>query len=592
MRNSLQVILFTIIIIGCSSPKSEVSSSELPPITDVYESFYEGCLALDPLWGNFLGINRYYDSLPNNLTQAYREKELSHYQSHFDMIQQYDREELNASDQTNYDIIVWLSKNKLEADHSFTRYFPINQLQSNNLMIAQFASGSSIQPFVTVADYKNWINRLEDYTIWLDTAMVNMKKGISLGYVHPETIVKKIIPQFEEMATTPLEEHLFYTPVKNMPEEFTEEEKLEIDNQYQQIIKDEIIPRYQALTNYFKTDYLEASRSTSGIGNLPSGSEHYQNQIEYMTTTTLSADSIFDLGMSEVKRIREEMEKTKIEVGFEGDLQAFFNHVRTNKDLMPYSDPQEVLDNFNAIHERMKPQLEKLFSTKPKTPFIVKRTESFREKSASPQYNPGSPDGSRAGVFYVPIPDVTSYNIYSDENVFLHEAIPGHHYQVMLALENKNIPSFRKFTMSGAYIEGWALYTESLGKELGLYEDLYQYFGMLTWEMHRAIRLVADVGLHYKGWTREEAIAFSLENEPESEANIIREVERYMVLPAQALSYKIGQLTILRLRQEAEETLGSNFDIKEFHNVVLESGDLPLSILQKRIQNWIQETKK
>tara|TARA_R110002124_G_scaffold60757_1_gene166534 strand:- start:2697 stop:4475 length:1779 start_codon:yes stop_codon:yes gene_type:complete len=592
MKTTLQIALLFILISSCSRPQTEIQNTELPPISTVYDSFYEGSLALDPLMGNFLGINRYYDTIPNNLTIAFREKEELHYQTHLDKIKQYNRELLSESEQVNYDIIVWLSKNKLETDPAFVRYFPIDQFKSLNLTIAQFASGSSAQPFVTVEDYENWIKRLECYTIWLDTAMVNMKKGISLGYVHPKSIVKKVIPQFEQMATTQLEDHLFFMPVKNMPNEFSEEEKIKIDAKYRQMVKEEIIPRYQALTKFFQTDYLESSRSTSGIGQLPSGSDYYKNQIEYWTTTTLPADSIFNLGMSEVARIRNEMEKVKIEVGFEGDLLDFFKQVRTNKDLMPYSDPQEVLDNFNNIHERMRPQLEKLFTGKPKTPFIVKRTEAFREKSASAQYNPGSPDGSRAGTFYVPIPEVEAYNVYADEDLFLHEAIPGHHYQVMLALENESIPSFRKFTMSGAYVEGWALYTESLGKELGLYTDPYQYFGMLSAEMHRAIRLVVDVGLHHKGWTREEAIAFSLKNEAESEASIISEIERYMILPAQALSYKIGQLTILRLRQEAEHTLAEKFNIKEFHSIILDNGDMPLSILQNRVRNWILETRK
>lgn len=588
MKTNVLLLLLLLLFVSCSQQKSEVINTELTPISNVYDSFYEGCLSLDPINGNYSGINRYYDTLTNNLTIDFREKEVEHYQTHLTKTQQYDRETLSESDQVNYDIIVWVAKNKLEADHSFIRYLPINQFHSMNLTVAQFASGSSIQPFTSVEDYENWLKRLEDFTIWLDTAMVNMEKGISLGYVHPESIVKKIIPQFEGMATTPVKEHLFYSPIKKMPKAFSEEEKSELDSKYQEIIKDEIIPRYQTLTDFFKTDYLQASRATSGIGQLPSGQSYYQNQIENWTTTTLSADSIFDLGMSEVARIRKEMENIKNEVGFDGGLLEFFNHVRTKKDLMPFTDPQEVLDNFNDIHERMAPQLKKLFSVKPKTPFIVKRTEAFREKSASAQYNAGSPDGTRPGVFYVPIPDITSYNVYADEDLFLHEAIPGHHYQIMLTLENESIPAFRKFTMSGAYVEGWALYSESLGKELGLYEDPYQYFGMLSAEMHRAIRLVVDVGLHYKGWTRKEAIAFSLENEAESEASIISEIERYMVLPAQALSYKIGQLTIMGLRQEAEESLGEEFDVRAFHAIVLEAGDMPVTVLENRVRNWIE----
>ncbi|SRX74479.1 DUF885 domain-containing protein [Aequorivita antarctica] len=580
MKHLLQILTFALVLTACVDKQKEIKETTLPPISEVYDSFYEGSLALDPLFGNFFGINRYLDTLPNNLTDEFRAKEVAHYQTHLDKIQQYDRTQLNESDQLNYDIIVWYTKNRLAANHNFVKYLPINQLSSVNLYIAQLASGSSTQPFVTVQDYDNWIKRLKDYNVWLDTALANMKEGITLGYVQPKSIVKKIIPQFEEMAKGPVEAHLFYSPVKNMPEGFTEAEKSAIEIKYRKTIEEDIIPRYQKLAEFFKTDYLDAARSTSGIGPLPASSEHYKNQIEYMTSTNLSADSIFNLGKSEVARIRIAMELVKKEVGFEGSLVEFFNHVRTKKDLMPYTDPQQVLNSFDTIQKRMAPQLAKLFDKKPKTPFMVKRTEAFREKSASAQYNPGNPDGSRPGVFYVPIPDVTSYNVNADEALFLHEAIPGHHYQVMLAAENESIPAFRKFTYSGAYIEGWGLYAESLGKELGLYEDPYQYFGMLSMEMHRAIRLVVDVGLHDKGWTREEAIAYSLDNEAFPEAGIISEIERYMVEPAQPLSYKIGQLTILRLRQEAEKALGDDFDIKAFHNTILDAGDMPLAVLE------------
>jgi uncharacterized protein (DUF885 family) len=258
---------------------------------------------------------------------------------------------------------------------------------------------------------------------------------------------------------------------------------------------------------------------------------------------------------------------------------------------MPFTDPQQVIDNFNAIHDKMKPQIDKLFDMQPKTEFEVRRTEKFREASASAQYNPGSLDGTRPGIFYVPIPDVTSYNIYSDEDLFLHEAIPGHHFQVSLTQENENLPQFRKTLWYSAYGEGWALYTESLGKELGLYDDPYQYFGMLSAEMHRAIRLVVDTGIHTKGWSREKAIQYSLDNEAESEASITAEIERYMAIPGQALSYKIGQLKILELRAKAEQELGDNFDIKSFHNEILESGSLPLALLEEKINAWINSLK-
>ena len=285
------------------------------------------------------------------------------------------------------------------------------------------------------------------------------------------------------------------------------------------------------------------------------------------------------------------MEKVKEQVGFKGTIVEFFEHVRSNPKLKPFKKPEEVIANFERIHKVIEPNVNKFFSLQPKTPFRIKRTEAFREKSASAEYVQGSADGTRPGTFYVPIPDVTTYNLYGDEDLFLHEAIPGHHFQISLQQENDQLPDFRKFNWFGAYGEGWALYTESLGKELGLYTDPYQYFGMLGNEMHRAIRLVVDTGIHSKGWTREQAIKYSLENEAESEASIIAEIERYMAIPGQALSYKIGQLKILELRQKAQEKMGDKFDIKVFHQKVLESGVMPLALLEKKINNWIATGK-
>jgi uncharacterized protein (DUF885 family) len=301
----------------------------------------------------------------------------------------------------------------------------------------------------------------------------------------------------------------------------------------------------------------------------------------------MTADEVFALGQQEVDRITTEMEAIKEQVGFEGDLHAFFEHLRNKRELMPYTKAEDVVAHFNEIHERMKPNLEKLFDKKPKTPFEVRRTEAFREVSASAEYNPGSMDGTRPGIFYVPVPDAASYNILSDEDLFLHEAIPGHHYQISLQQENDSLPEFRKLLGNSAYIEGWALYTESLGKELGLYTDPYQEFGMLSAEMHRAIRLVVDAGMHTQGWTREQAIGYSLEHEAETEASIVAEIERYMAIPGQALSYKIGQLKIRELRNKAEAAMGENFDAGEFHNEVLESGCLPLDLLETKIDAWI-----
>jgi uncharacterized protein (DUF885 family) len=284
-----------------------------------------------------------------------------------------------------------------------------------------------------------------------------------------------------------------------------------------------------------------------------------------------------------------EMERIKKEVGFKGNLKAFFEHVNNDKKFMPFQTADDVLEGFNAIHKKMQPQLNKLFNMVPKTGFEVRQTEAFRAASSSAEYNPGTPDGSRPGIFYVPILDPKTFNYTGMETLFLHEAIPGHHYQIALQYENEDLPKFRRFLWYGAYGEGWALYTESLGKELGLYTDPYQQFGNLGDEIHRAIRLVVDVGIHTKGWTREQAIQYMLDNEAISEEGAIAEIERYMAIPAQALSYKIGQLKIMELRDKAERSLGEKFSLAQFHDEVLRYGCLPLDVLEAIIDKWIVE---
>ncbi|MFT7225873.1 MAG: hypothetical protein ACI92C_001410, partial [Neolewinella sp.] len=370
------------------------------------------------------------------------------------------------------------------------------------------------------------------------------------------------------------------------PDDITGEDRKRLTDSYRSMVQG-ITAKFTELAAFVSEDYAPAGRASSGISEIPQGPDYYKHLIKRYTTTEMTADEIHQLGLKEVARLKGEMEKVKTQVGFDGNLKRFFDHVRTKPELSPFDKPEQVIANFNAIHEKMKPQLAKLFDQTPKTTFEVRRTEAFREASASAEYNPGSQDGSRPGIFYVPIPDVENYNIFSDEDLFLHEAIPGHHYQFSLTQENDNLPDFRRSLWYSAYGEGWALYTESLGKELGLYDDPYQYFGMLSAEMHRAIRLVVDTGLHSKGWSREKAIQYSLDNEAESEASIIAEIERYMAIPGQALSYKIGQLKIRELRAKAERELGDKFDIKAFHNLVLSPGCVPLAVLETMVEEWM-----
>ena len=597
----LTVLVISALIISCTKEKKEVSiTKENTPFNQLLIDYNEGKLQLDPIAATFAGDNRYNDVFPNFLSDEYQQKSKDFYTNYKAKLKDFKDADLTDSEQMSKAVLDWDCEMAL-AQGSFKNdvLFPINQMWTVNLTMGQLASGSSAQPFTTVKDYTNWLSRLEQYNVWLGSADAKMRQGITEGYVLPKSLIKKIIPQFESLSevTTDGEgivdvsNHLFYSPIKKFPESFTEKEKATFIEKYTSILNYKLIPSFKSLTLFLKSEYLSAGRKSSGISEIPDGEAYYNHAIKNYTTTNMTADEIHALGLSEVARILSEMKKVKKEVGFKGTIKEFFNEVRTKKKLMPYSTPKEILDHFNAIHKKMKPQLEKLFGNKPKTPFIVKQTEKFREASASAEYNPGSLDGTRPGVFYVPIPDATKYNVVSDESLFLHEAIPGHHYQISLTQENKDLPDFRKTIWYSAYGEGWALYTENLGKELGLYTDPYQYFGMLGAEMHRAIRLVVDTGIHAKGWTREKAIQYSLDNEAESEDGITSEIERYMANPGQALSYKIGQLKIRELRARAKAALGDNFDIREFHNQILETGCIPLALLENKIDKWIETMK-
>ena len=591
-KTFLFLFALTTILQSCGK-KEEIKEVTLPnkTVMQLTNEYYSKRMELFPLESTMAGDTIYNGLLPNNLSEKYKEKAKAFFTKYKKSIENLSDQELSTNDRLSLELLKWECDINLEQLAFKEELMPLNQFTSLPLTIGQFASGSSAQPFKTVKDYNNWLQRLDAFNDWLITAEQRMKEGVSKGYVLPKSLTVKLLPQLKDLAETDLKNHLFYSPVKAFPKSFTDAEKNDLTNKFTKILSEKLIPSFKNLYNYTNTDYLAASRATSGISAIPDGDKYYKHLIKRYTTTNMTADEIHQLGLKEVARLSAEMEKVKTQVGFKGPLKDFFNYVRNKKELMPFTDPQQVIDNFNAIHEKMKPNLEKLFDLKPKTPFEVKRTEAFREASASAEYNQGSLDGTRPGIFYVPIPDVKKYNVYADEDLFLHEAIPGHHYQISLQQENKGLPAFRKTIWFNAYGEGWALYTESLGKELGLYTDPYQYFGMLSAEMHRAIRLVVDTGLHTKGWTREQAIKYSMENEAEPEESIVAEIERYMAIPGQALSYKIGQLKILELRAKAEKELGSKFSIKEFHNQVLDAGCLPLTVLEDKIDNWIDSKK-
>jgi uncharacterized protein (DUF885 family) len=579
-------ILLTVILIFFLSCESNQNISD--KLNIVFENYYQESLKLYPMMATSQGDTRYNDFLPNNLSDEFRNNEKVFYSNYKKLLNDFNDNKLNDEDLLSKKVLLWQCDRNLERLSFNEHFMPINQMWTLQLNIGQYAAGLSAQPFKTVKDYNDWLLRLDDYIIWLNSAENRMKEGIKSGYVLPKSLIKKVIPQLKTILNSDLKENLFYSPARQFPSDFSEDQKSILKEKYKIVVLNKIIPAYQKLYDFMSNEYLLEGRDSSGIDAIDNGLDYYDYSIRLYTTTDMTADEIHNLGLNEVARISKEMKIIKNKVGFEGNLKSFFNHVRELDILTPFENPDQVIQNFNKIYEKVKPKVDSLFGVQPKTPFEVRRTEAFREASASAEYNPGSLDGTRPGIFYVPIPDVTKYNFFSDEDLFLHEAIPGHHFQISLQQENLSLPSFRKSLWYSSYGEGWALYSESLGSELGLYEDPFQYFGMLSAEMHRAIRLVVDTGIHTKGWSREKAIQYSLENEAESEAGIISEIERYMANPGQALSYKIGQLKIRELRNNAENKLKEKFDIKIFHEKVLESGCIPLQLLEEKIDLWIE----
>jgi uncharacterized protein (DUF885 family) len=586
----LLIVLTGIVLAGCTrtEPATPVARKSFGTMLEFY---YEDFLKFNTLEATQIDDKRYNNLLRNDISNEHRGKLLAFYNQYQDSLKSYDRESLTSQEQMSYDIL----KHELAIRKDMLTFpdnlMPVQQFWSMTLTMPQIGSGESFVTFKTADDYDDFLGRIDGFMVWMDTAIVNMRKGLAGNYTYPRVLMERVLPQAKDMMVTDVTKSVFYLPITNMPDSISQHDRERLTKAYSQAIAEKIVPSYTRLYNFIKDEYIPKTRTTSGIGAITDGKRYYELLIRQYTTTDLTADSIFNLGLSEVARITREMEEVKESVGFKRDLKAFFHYVNTDKKFMPFKTDQQVIDAFKAIETRIEPNLRKMFNMVPKSKFEVRQTEAFREASASAEYTLGSPDGSRPGIFYVPVLNPKDFNSAGMETLFLHEAIPGHHYQCMLQMENIELPRFRRLLGYGAYAEGWALYTESLGKELGLYTDPIQYFGHLGDEMHRAIRLVVDVGIHAKGWTREEAIKYMMDHEPIAEQGATAEIERYMAIPGQALGYKIGQLKISELRAFAEKELGDKFNLGLFHDEVLKYGNLPLSILDQRIHAWVAERK-
>ena len=555
----------------------------------LFNRYWEQNARLFPLDATAFGDNRYNDQLPNNQTRAYRDSLRAFYQGNLARLQQFDRAKLSADDKISYDIFEYEMKHGLAGLKRNLWMLPAHQYYGLPITLGQYGSGQGNQPFKTVRDYDNWLGRVHGFPAWTDSAIANFRVGMRTGVVLPRVLVQRMVPQLQakDIVVTDPTRSLYYGPVTRFPKDFSEADKSRLTAAYQKAILTELVPAYRKLGAFLQQEYLPKARPTSGIDAVPGGKEMYAYDVKYETTTDKTPAEIYQTGLAEVARLRADMEKVKAEVGFKGDLPAFFTYLNNDPKFRPYKTPAEVLAAFENIHQRMLPNLPKLFGRTPKTPFEIRETEKFREASASAEYNQGSPDGTRPGIFYVPIPDATKFATTSGmESLFLHEAIPGHHYQISLTQENTALPKFRRFNGQNAYVEGWALYSESLGPELGLFRDPYQRMGALGDEMLRAVRLVVDTGLHSRQMTREQAIDYLLANLSTTREEATSAIERYMAIPGQALGYKIGQLKIRELRAKYEKQLGAKFKLSAFHDELLKDGSMPLAVLETKMDAW------
>jgi uncharacterized protein (DUF885 family) len=582
-------LFLAILILSACNHEKQPEASSAEQLDRIFRDYDEEHLKLFPLEATSRGDSRYDDLLNIEFTRGFRDSLNDHYSKYLQAISGIDTAALDESGKTFLRVFQY----ELETNRDSLRYpfhfIPFQQFDGVHLVMGQLGAGESSQPFKTTTDYENWMKRVGRFPAWADSAIVYFRHGIDSGIVLPKALVLKMIPQLRALAKR--ENSIFFAPLNKLPES-VRKDSARIAAEFQGLVVNEILPSYTRLANFLEKDYLPAARSSSGVSSLPGGKAIYDYSVRYWTTTAIPAEEIYQKGLQEVSRIRNEMEKLKQEVGFKGDLAAFFEFMKTDRQFMPFRTAEEVLDSFRAIQRHIEPHLDKMFGRRPKTAFAIRQTEDFRAASASAEYQQGTPDGSRPGIFYLPILDARTFNTTSGmESLFLHEAIPGHHYQISLQQENEKLPAFMRFGWYGAFGEGWALYCESLGKELGLYTNPYQHMGALGDEIHRAIRLVVDVGIHLKGMSREEAIRYMMENEAISLEGATSEIERYMAWPGQALSYKIGSMEIAAMRNQYETQLGKGFSLASFHDEFLKDGVMPLAIAKEKMERWAEKQK-
>ncbi|MCW8880400.1 MAG: DUF885 domain-containing protein [Kangiellaceae bacterium] len=581
-------------LLGCqtttqvSKPSPTASSNKSSQVTHLVNDYTQEGFKFNPIYATFIGVPGYDDKFGPVISEENRAISRAYETKYLERAKQIDPTQLTGQDKLTYQIFIRDREMSLEGDRFPSYMAPINQMYGVHNFFAQLGSGQSAQPFKTEQNYRDFIKRSKGFSDWMDSAIVAMRQGISSGVVQPKPIVAKVIPQLQAHIVDDISQSVFYGPLKKLPESLSVETKQQLTADFEQNIRDVIIPAYQRMHDFIVNEYQSAARDSVGLSELPDGQAWYQYMIKTHTTLDLTAEEIHQYGRQEVARILSEMKKVKQRVEFNGNLAEFFEFLRTD-DQFYFDEEQDLIDAYTNVKKKIDATLPKLFEVFPKADYEVRAVPKYRAASAAgASYEGPAPDGSRPGIFYINTHNLKSQPKFLMETLSIHEAAPGHHFQIAIQQEVEGLPNYRKFGGYTVFSEGWALYAESLGKELGLFTDPYMWYGRLVDEQLRAMRLVIDTGLHSKGWTREQAIKFMLDNSSMARSDVEAEVERYIVIPGQALAYKIGQRKIRQLREYGENLLGEKFDIKKFHTQVLIDGSLPMPVLEEKLKIWFE----
>jgi uncharacterized protein (DUF885 family) len=580
MRRVLPLLLVALVVLPLAA-RAQQPADPAKELHALFAEEWERRLQRNPTFASTQGDRRWNDRWPETTLRSF-EEEQKHRQEVLFRLRRFDRTRLSPADRLNFDLFEDQYRRAVDS-YPFGEHLLVLTQRGGIQTADELASSLR---FETVKDYEDWLARLRGFPAHMDRTVALMREGIRRKIVQPKVVMQRVPAQIDRQIVAKPEDSGFYRPFRRFPASVPEAERERLSAAAQELIRAAIVPTYQRFKEFFTGEYLPACFDQVGAWQLPRGDEYYASEARNYTTTALTPEQIHQLGLREVRRIRAEMEKVREKAGFQGDLDAFFAHLRTDPRFY-YKSGDELMEGYRALSKRIDPLLVKVFKTLPRTPYGVEPIPAnIAPDTTTAYYQPPAADGSRAGLYYVNLYKPEARPKWEMVALSLHEAVPGHHLQIALAQEQGEVPTFRRFGRYTAFIEGWGLYAESLGEEMGLYEDPYAKFGQLTYEMWRAVRLVVDTGIHYKRWDRQKAIDYFKQNAPKSELDIVNEVDRYIAWPGQALAYKIGEMKIKELRARAAASLGERFDLREFHDVVLRSGALPLDVLERNVEEW------